>query len=459
MLSPFSIIVAIDSAGGISKGDEIPWGSKEDARFFRDLTIGKRKNVVIMGRNTYESIPEESRPLEGRKCVIISRTWKQDAHPDISVYPSLTDALAGVGSFINSYEDVFITGGEQLYKEAVRDFGYLCKKIYVTKFKTDYSCDLFFPYESVKNFPIASDPVKTRDYVRYTYLPDEVHDEYKYVNLLKSIKDIGESKPFKKGDGIKSIFGSNLVFDIRDRIPLITTRRINFEDVTKDFIFMLGGLTDSRRLQEQKCKIYEKQTNAAKLAEDGYSWNEGDTGPNNGWCFKHWGLEYKGCDEKYEGGTDQFSELIKNIREDPFGKSHVLTAISPEYEKLLSITRSICFIQFNVSFDRKYLDCQIYQKEGDLFFDLPHNLALYSLLTLSIAHITQLKPRNLSYIIGNGHVLNNLGNQINTQIKRTPRPFPKLSFREATRIHELADFTINSFILEAYNPWPAISQD
>ena len=459
MLAPFSIIVAIDSAGGIAKGDEIPWGSKEDARFFRDTTIGKKKNVVIMGRTTYESIPEESRPLSGRKCVVISRTWKQDAHPEISVYASLTDALAGVGNFINSYDEVFVAGGEQLYKEAVRDFGYLCNKVYVTKFKSDYSCDLFFPYDLVKDFPLASDPVKTRDYVRYVYKPNEVHDEYQYLDLLKDIKEFGESKP-DSATGTKMIFGRRLCFDIRDRLPLITTKRMNYEEVTKDLIFMIEGLTDARRLEEQNVKIYNQYTNKKSLENTGLSWDEGDTGPNNGWCFRHWGEKYVGCDENYGSkGYDQLVNLVSNIRTNPFGIKHILTSTSPLYSSQLSVRQNISMIQFNVSFDRKNLDCQIYQQDGDLFADFPHQLAMYSLLTLAIAHVTQLRPRNLIYIIGEAHVSNNLISQINKQMKRTPRPFPKVSFREATRIHEITDFNVNSFIIEGYNPWPAINGD
>src|SRR5271154_5741000 len=96
-LARFSIIVAADSGNGIAKKGEIPWHSTEDSKFFRESTTGKGKNVVIMGRLTYESIPEEYRPLPRRRCVVISRTWRQEDHPEIGVFPSLIDALAGIG--------------------------------------------------------------------------------------------------------------------------------------------------------------------------------------------------------------------------------------------------------------------------------------------------------------------------------------------------------------------------
>jgi thymidylate synthase len=113
-------------------------------------------------------------------------------------------------------------------------------------------------------------------------------------------------------------------------------------------------------------------------------------------------------------------------------------------------------VQFNVSGDRKWLDCQVYQRSGDLFLGIPFNITSYALLTKIVAHITNLRARKLVYIIGDAHIYNNHGEQVKRQLSRCPRPFPKLSFREATRLHEIDDFTSNSFIVEGYSSWPAI---
>jgi thymidylate synthase len=94
-----------------------------------------------------------------------------------------------------------------------------------------------------------------------------------------------------------------------------------------------------------------------------------------------------------------------------------------------------------------------------MFLGIPFNITSYALLTAMIAHVCQLKPRTLVHVIGDAHIYNNHGEQVGRQIKRTPRPFPRLSFREATRLHEIDDFGINSFIVEGYNSWPAIQGD
>lgn len=469
-LIPFSIIVAVDAGNGMAKNGEIPWNSREDMKFFRDTTLGKKRNAVIMGRATYESIPEEHRPLAGRKCVVISRTWKQEANPEISVYPSLSDALAGLGCSLNAYDDVFIAGGEQLYAEAVRDFMYLCKKIYVTKFKSDYTCDQFFPFDSVKGFKQFADPVKTKDYTRYTFLPAEKHDETQYVDLLRRIKDEGEAKPDRTGIGTKSIFGVRMEFDLRDRIPILTTKRVFYEAVIKELIFFISGKTDTRILTEKGVKIWQSNTSKKFLDEHGLKYafgdsagkpyNEGDMGPMYGFQWRHWNAEYCGCDSDYTGkGTDQLKKLIEGIRKDPHSRRHVLS--SWNVDQLDQGVLAPCHIlaQFNVSGDRKWLDCQLTQRSGDMFLGVPFNITCYALLTAMIAHVCNLKPRTFVHSIGDAHIYNNHGDQVSRQIKRTPRPFAKLSFREATRIHEIEDFGDNSFIIEAYNSWPAIQGD
>lgn len=459
-LAPFNIIVAIDAGNGIAKEGSIPWSNKDDMRFFRDMTIGKRKNAVIMGRLTYEAIPENYRPLEGRKCIIISRTWRQEAHPEISVYPSLSDALAGIGSSLNSYDEVFVCGGEQLYAEAIRDFGYLCKKIFVTRLKNDYTCDQFFPFDVVKDMKQMAEPVKTRDYTRYTFLPNEIHGEAQYLSLLQKILDEGENKPDRTGTGTKTMFGTRMEFDLRDRIPILTTKRIFYEMVIKELIFFISGKTDTRLLEEQGVKIWSGNTSKEFLEKNGLNYEVGDMGPLYGFQWRHWGAEYEGCDSDYTGkGIDQLKTLVDNIRQDPFSRRHVLSTwnVAQLGQMVLSPCHVLC--QFNVSSDRKWLDCQLYQRSGDMFLGVPFNIACYSILTAMIAHITQLKPRKFVHVIGDAHIYNNHGDQVKRQLRRTPRPFAKLSFRDATRIHEIDDFGINSFIVEDYNSWPAIQAD
>ena len=77
MMKPFSIVVAIDSQHGIGKNNDLPWHLPADLKHFKFITtnsaVGKR-NVVVMGRKTWDSIPEKFRPLPNRTNVVLSKS-------------------------------------------------------------------------------------------------------------------------------------------------------------------------------------------------------------------------------------------------------------------------------------------------------------------------------------------------------------------------------------------------
>ena len=411
-----------------------------------------------MGRVTYESIPVEFRPLQGRHCVVISRTWKQEDHPSISVCESLLDALSSVGGSIKSYDEVFILGGEQIYTEAVKNFMYMCRRIYVTRLKTDYECDQFFPWDEIKDYGTFMDTQKTRDYLRHFISPDVSHQEYQYLNTLKHISEKGEVKPDDTGIGTLAVFGTRMEFDISKRIPFLTTKKTFYESILKELLFVISGKTDTKILEEQGVETWKGNTSRASLDDRELEYEEGDMGPGMGFQWRYYGAEYDGADKDYTNqGTDQLTDLVKGIRSTPHSRQHILGAWNVSQLSQMAVSPSNILVQFNVSGDRKYLDCQIYQRSGDVFTEVPRNIAFYSVLTYMIAHLTGLRPRKFVHVVGDSYARSNHGDQINKQLNRTPKPFPTLTFRGSTKIHTIDDFVMNSFIVEGYNSWAHIS--
>jgi dihydrofolate reductase len=124
-----SIVVAHGSNRVIGAAGGLPWNLPSDLRRFRELTTG---GTVVMGRKTYESIPERFRPLPGRRNIVISRTARYDG---AEVFPSLAAALdACEGS-------CFVIGGGQVYAEAAA----LADRCYVTEIDAAPAGDTFFP--------------------------------------------------------------------------------------------------------------------------------------------------------------------------------------------------------------------------------------------------------------------------------------------------------------------------
>lgn len=118
-----SIIVATDRDGCIGKNGQIPWRLPSDMKRFRNLTIG---HTVIMGRKTYESLPERFRPLPNRTNIVISRSWKCSDY--ILIANSLEEALLED----SADEECFIIGGGEIYSQALG----FANKIHLTEVQT-----------------------------------------------------------------------------------------------------------------------------------------------------------------------------------------------------------------------------------------------------------------------------------------------------------------------------------
>lgn len=147
-MNDFSIVVAHDSELGIGKTGALPWRLKEDMKHFREMTTNGEHNVVIMGRKTWESIPEKFRPLPNRINVVISRSTTYNPFGALCIR-SLDCALAeGTDEWKPSclpthHGKVFVIGGGQIYEEAIKHP--LCAELWVTRASGSFDCDVRFP--------------------------------------------------------------------------------------------------------------------------------------------------------------------------------------------------------------------------------------------------------------------------------------------------------------------------
>jgi dihydrofolate reductase len=128
-----SLIAAVARDGVIGRDNAIPWRLPEDARHFRAVTMG---HPVVMGRRTWDSLPERFRPLPGRRNVVVTRNeaWSAE-HAERA--GSLDDALR----LLADAPRVFVIGGAELYAEALP----LADELVVTEIDAEVEGDVFFP--------------------------------------------------------------------------------------------------------------------------------------------------------------------------------------------------------------------------------------------------------------------------------------------------------------------------
>jgi dihydrofolate reductase len=168
MDKPVYIVVAADQNRGIGIDGELPWRLKDDMRFFKEVTTKTKdkdkQNMVIMGRTTWESIPEDHRPLSGRKNVILTR------NPSYPVDGSLRAASLheAIEMADDSIETCYIIGGGSVYQQIINDP--LLTGIYLTRIKKIYKCDTFFPSIPEKFSKVTNLGEREEEGIKYEYL-------------------------------------------------------------------------------------------------------------------------------------------------------------------------------------------------------------------------------------------------------------------------------------------------
>ena len=265
-----------------------------------------------------------------------------------------------------------------------------------------------------------------------------------YLKLIREIRKNGVERKDRTGTGTKSIFGYQMRFNLNDGFPLVTTKKIHLKSVIHELLWFLNGDSNINYLNENGVRIWDEWAN-----------ENGDLGPIYGKQWRSWNNE----------DIDQIKILIKNLKTNPYSRRHLITAwnpsVLPEENKNFSenvengkVALPPChaFFQFYVSNNK--LSCQLYQRSADVFLGVPFNIASYSLLTYMIAQVCNYKVGDFIHTFGDAHIYDNHINQIDEQLKRTPRSLPKIIINP--NIDNIFKFKYEDFQLINYDPYPLI---
>jgi thymidylate synthase len=274
-----------------------------------------------------------------------------------------------------------------------------------------------------------------------------------YHQALKHILENGKSKTDRTGVGTRSVFGYQMRFNLQEGFPAVTTKKLAWRAVVSELLWFLEGSGDERRLAEilHGTRDSSKKTIWTANAEADY-WKskarfEGDLGRVYGVQWRNWSnfLAYN---------FDQIQILIDGLKNDPSSRRHIVSAWNPGELDQMALPPCHVLSQFDVT--DGYLSCQLYQRSCDMFLGVPFNIASYSLLTHIIARECNLKVGDFIWTGGDCHIYNNHIDAVNEQLSRTPKELPTLFITEGKKI---ADYVVDDFLLDNYNPDPAIKAD
>ena len=477
----FNIVVSLNNHNIIGENDDLLIHSKKDLRNFQNITTeGDHKNIVIMGYNTWLSIPETKRPLKNRLNIILSRNHSIVENNDTKLCRSLDQAfdyckeLKGV---------IFVIGGSQIFNECLKQEYYKnLYRIYITRFDDNYH-----PRNTTHSFPIqlfnnmkcveTSDEIHEicnrphidnqpksflQEYLSETYTKSIVftfniyqnintinESEYQYLNLLKKVLDEGLEIQ-SRNSKVLSIFGEKMVFDLNESFPLLTTKRVGYKTVLRELLWFINGYTSNKLLNDKNVHIWDSNSSREFLDSRNLDYDEGDLGPVYGFQWRHFGADYENCNSDYTNkGIDQLKYIIEQIKNDPNSRRIIMSAWNPVDLDKMALPPCHVMCQFNVDTINNRLDCQLYQRSGDMFLGVPFNIASYAFLTCIIAKITEYKPGKLIHILGDTHIYESHIEAVRTQIKRIPYKFPTLTISE--ELNDIDNINEDYFKLENYN--------
>eukprot|EP01039_Chlorochromonas_danica_P002468 gene2468-2703_t len=485
MKKELSLIAAVHFPSmGIGFNGQLPWKIHEDMALFQKLTTqtaaAEKINAVVMGRKTWESIPKKYRPLKGRKNVVLSRSSTAAADlalpEDVLVCKSLEEALEQLAKEENNVENVFIIGGQSLFKEALESSS--CQHIYLTEVYGEQfqQFDTFFPvipahkYTLVKRgalikqeeffyrfseFGICCDVLPSTRALSSGSNYATNHEEGQYLALIREILDNGVLRGDRTGTGTLSKFGVQMRFSLRNGVlPLLTTKRVFWRGVAEELLWFIQGSTNAKELSDKGIHIWDGNASRSFLDSRGLvDREEGDLGPVYGFQWRHFGASYKDFRADYKGqGIDQLQQIIDTIRRDPNDRRLLVSAWNPADLTLMALPPCHILFQFYVA--NGELSCQMYQRSADMGLGVPFNIASYALLTHMVAHVTGLKAGDFVHTIGDAHIYCNHIEALKEQLKREPRPFPTLAIARA--VPEIDDFVFSDFEVKGYESYSPI---
>lgn len=279
-----SIIVAVgnyivNKGYPIGRNGGIPWRNSLDLKWFKETTTG---HPVIMGRKTFESI---GKPLPNRTNIVITKNndlWTDN--DGIRVCDTVEKAIDFAKTIDN---EIFIIGGESIYRYVLENN--LADKILVDFLAeevanaTSFFPDVFSSNDWFENSrPLEIEPRKAyaMEYVKQNGIDNHVDEQY--LNLVNEILEKGVEKDTRAGKTL-SIFGKQLKFNLKEGLPMLTTKKMFAKGVIHELLWFLKGDTNIKYLVDNGVHIWDDDAyryyltlvdkyNEATQTEPEYDW-------------------------------------------------------------------------------------------------------------------------------------------------------------------------------------------
>ena len=268
-----------------------------------------------------------------------------------------------------------------------------------------------------------------------------------YLDLLKHILDTGVTRGDRTQTGTKSIFGAQLRFNLAEGFPLVTTKKVFFRGIIYELLWFLSGDTNIKYLTDNKVHIW-----------DAWADEDGSLGPIYGAQWRQW---------ETAGGKriDQITQVIEQLKTNANSRRHIVSAWNPAVlpDERISPQENVragraalasCHALFQFYVAEGRLSCLLYQRSSDCAVGQVFNIAQYALLTHMVAQQCELEPGDFIWTGGDCHIYLNQMDGVGEQLRREPRPLPRLILQRKPA--SIFEYRFEDFQLVGYDPHPPI---
>jgi dihydrofolate reductase/thymidylate synthase len=495
MINLIASVTTFKNRLAIGRNGDLLFKLKNDMKFFKNITKDNlsqnsklNKNVVLMGRKTWFSIPQKFRPLDGRINLVLTN----DRQLITPIPKNLNNSSSSfyfitMDTFWKIYKkytpNVFVIGGSNIYNYFLKlNDEHVVDRIYLTDVKTENGNNVKFDKENepdtfMNDFDskfklIGYSEKYYQDNLSYRILTykntGKESDEKKYLDLAKYILENGKERINRTGINTIGIFGAQLRFDISNgNLPLLTTKQVPLKAIVEELLFFCRGDTDAKILDKKGVKIWNSNTSREFLDKRGLQhYPEGCMGPMYSWSWRHFGAKYSPtfsdtskCDTSLIGGVDQLQNVLHLLKTDPFSRRIYISNLNPTESQNMCLEPCHTYIQFYVEEINgvKYLSGYFTMRSSDYFLAaVSFNLISYNLLINILALKCGMKPKEIVYNSVDCHIYKNHIEQIKEQLTRTPRSFPHIKLNESLKDKDWSEMEYSDFELIGYMPCGSI---
>jgi thymidylate synthase len=276
-------------------------------------------------------------------------------------------------------------------------------------------------------------------------------DEINYLEFLNLVKNTGIKKNTRNGITY-SHFAHLLKFNISDKFPLLTTKKMFFKGIVEELLWFLRGSVNSKELESKGVNIWKGNSSREFLDANGFfNYDEGYLGPIYGYQWR-----------SFNGKIDQLKYLLEEIQLEN-SRRILINAWNPcqLHEQALPP----CHILYNFFKNNDEISCMMYMRSSDLFLGLPFNIASTALLTHIIAKVSGFKVKDIAISICDCHIYDEHIEPLNIQLERIPYEFPSIHIKKEIDINHLSinekikwieELKFEDFELINYNYYPTI---